>query len=133
MPYDPRKLMPKNGWAIVLADQRETQLASGLHLPVHETGAEKVTELPGRLIVLGGGLYNDALRQQGLKEGVRVLYRGFLRWANPIDAGETWPDGSEKQYFMIDCHDLLGILSEEAKVGIFSGRPAVPHVQGATG
>lgn len=126
--YNPKTTLPKNGWALVLAEQRQETLISGIILP-NETGAEKVTEFPGEVIRLGGGDFNDALRRQGLVEGARILYRGYLKWANPLETGERWPDNLEKQYFFIDCKDIMGILEKDARVGIFSGRPSVPHIQ----
>lgn len=126
--YDPKKVRPKDGWALLLEEQREEKLASGIVLPI-ETGAEKVTELAGTLIRLGGGDYCDALRKQGLEPGVRVLYRGFLKYANPLPTDEAWSDGKAKRFFFVDCKDILGIVGEGVKVGVFSGRPTVPHIQ----
>ena len=126
--FDPKKVKPKDGWALLLADERSGVLSSGLIVPI-ETGVEKVTELAGELVRLGDGIYNANLREVGLVEGVRVLFRGYLKFANPLPTDEKWPSGSAKQYFFIDCKDIMGIVAPGVSVGVFSGRPTVPHVQ----
>jgi co-chaperonin GroES (HSP10) len=127
--YDPKKVLPgRDGWALVLADKREEVTTGGIIL-AKETGAEKVTEFAGEIIRLGDGIVSTRYRKQGLEEGCRIAYRGFLKYANPLPTEETWPGGSLKEFFFIDCADILGIVAPGVKVGVFSGRPSVPHIQ----
>jgi co-chaperonin GroES (HSP10) len=121
--FDPTKVRPRDGWVVVLADQRRTKLDSGLLLPI-ETGVEKVTEGAGLLIRVGQGRKNHTL---GLEAGQRVVYRGYLKYANPIPTEETWSDGEAKQYFVMSVDDLIGVMAPGVEVGVFSGRPQVPE------
>jgi co-chaperonin GroES (HSP10) len=121
---DPRKLRPRDGWVVVLADARKQVLASGIVLPNHEVGAEKMCEGAGELIRCGVGPKNSKM---GLENGQRVAFRGFLKYANPIPHEEKWEDGQDKQYFVMSSEDLLAIIPPGMEVGIFSGRPQVPE------
>ena len=122
--FNPHNIQPRAGWCIVLADPRKTKLDSGIFLPTAETGAEKVTEGAGVLIKVGGGEKNQAL---GLEEGQRVVFRGFLKHANPIPNDDKWENGDSKQYFLMSVEDLIAILPKDMEVGVFSGRPSVPE------
>jgi co-chaperonin GroES (HSP10) len=122
--YNPATIRPKKDFVTVLAEPREVRLDSGIFLPQQETGAEKVTEGAGRVMRVGPGKKAEAV---DLKEGDRVLYRGFLKYANPIETDETWPDGTPKQYFLMAVDDILSVIPDEVKVGIYSGRPQVPE------
>jgi len=121
---DPTKVRPRDGWLIVLDEPRPEKTSGGIILPGHETGAEKLSQGAGTIIRLGPGEKN---RRIGLEEGMRVLYRGFLKWANPLETDEKWPTGQTKQYFVMSHEDLLAILDPNADVSIFSGRPQVPE------
>ena len=94
---DPTKVRPRDGWLIVLDEPRPEKTSGGIILPGHETGAEKLSQGAGTIIRLGPGEKN---RRIGLEEGMRVLYRGFLKWANPLETDEKWPTGQTKQYFV---------------------------------
>lgn len=121
--YNPNNIRPRDGWVVVLADPRKDKLESGVILAPNETGAEKVCEGSGRLIRVGQGNKNTLL---GLEAGQRVLYRGFLKYANPIETEEKWEeDGPKKQYFLMSSEDVMGVLPEDLGVGVFSGRPQV--------
>ena len=121
---DPRKVRPRDGWLLVLDEPRQERTAGGLFLPGHETGAEKVSQGAGTIIRVGPG---EKCRKLGLEEGQRVLYRGFLKWANPIETEEKWESGQRKQYFIMSRDDILGIVAPDTDVSIFGGRPAVPE------
>lgn len=123
--YSPVNVRPRDGWVVVLAEKREKKLQSGIYLPNHETGVEKVCEGAGVLVRIGGGEKNKLL---DVKVGQRVLYRGFLRWANPIETEEKWDDGENKQYFIMNVDDVFAIIEGNTQVGIFSGRPMVPEM-----
>lgn len=120
---DPTKIRPRDGWAVVLADARQEKKGM-IYLPSAETGVEKVTEGAGLLIRLGPGEKNHRL---GLEAGQRILYRGFLKHANPIETDEKWPNGESKVYFIMSSDDIMGIIAPGVEVGVFSGRPEVPH------
>jgi co-chaperonin GroES (HSP10) len=120
--YDPTKIVPRRDWVLILADPRKEVLASGLILPV-ETGVEKVTEGTGRILRVGPGVKNDRLN---LCVGDRVIYRSYLKYANPITCRLQWEDGRTKEHFLICSDDLFAVIPEEMEVGVFSGRPQNP-------
>lgn len=122
--FDPQSIRPKREWVIVLADKRRERTGGGIFLPGHETGIEKVTEGAGEIIALGSGLKAEKLN---LSVGQRVVYRDFLKHANPIPNNEKWEDGSEKRYFLMAIDDLISVISPGVDVGVFSGRPMVPE------
>jgi len=121
MTYDATKIRVRDGWVVILHDERQVVLDSGIFLPGSETGAEKVTEGAGTLIRLGEGKKNTALE---LHVGDRVFYRSYLRVANAIANDETWPSGAPKEYFIMNVDDLMGVMPPGTKVGVFS-RPAM--------
>lgn len=124
--YDPRKIRPKDGWVVVLADERKEKSAGGIILTDELTAVERVEEGAALLIRVGPGEKNHRL---GLEAGLRVVYRGFLKYAHPIENDEKWPSGKGKHYFIMNSDDILGILAPGVEVGVFSGRPEVPERQ----
>jgi len=117
-------IRPRRDWALVLADVRKVELASGIILPV-ETGAEKVTERAGSVIRLGPG---DKAPAMGLKEGDRIVFRGFIKYHMPIESDEVWADGSKKEFFLMDIADIMAV-TEGVEVGVFSNRPSQSAVE----
>jgi co-chaperonin GroES (HSP10) len=123
--YKPSQIRPNRDWVLVLDDERREVLASGLIL-AEVTGAEKVTEGTGTLIRVGPGDMNGGL---GIEPQMRVVYRSYLKYANPIDSEERWPSGSRKRYFLMSCKDLMGVVAPGVEVGVYSGRPQVPEAK----
>lgn len=126
---DPRTVRPRDGWCVVLADQRKQKLDSGILLPLNETGVEKVTEGSGIIIRCGPGEKNPKM---GLEAGQKIVYRSFLRWANRVDCDEEWPNGELKHYFIMSSLDIIALVPPEVEVGIFSGRPQIPEMKETT-
>lgn len=123
MDYDPKKIRPNRDWVLVLDDERREVLSSGIVL-AEVTGVEKVTEGTGTIIRIGLGDMNLAL---GIEPQMRVVYRSYLKYANPVDTDEKWPSGTNKRYFLMSCKDLMGVVAPGVEVGVFSGRPQVPE------
>ncbi len=124
--YTPKQVRPLRDMVLLLAEQRKNVLASGLFLPAKETGIEKVTELAGSVVRVGD---SDFIKNMRLEAGQRVLFRGFLKHAIPLETDEVWEDGSPKAYFFIDAKDIMGVVSDDAHIGVFSGRPSNPHIE----
>lgn len=124
------KLRPKRDWLVVLADKRRTTTSGGIFLPGYETGVEKVTEGSGTVIrTSNSGDKIKVLKEQGLVDGAKIVYRDFVKHANPIvdiDTEDKWSDGTRKHYFLMSVDDVLGVLAKGTEVGVFSGRPMVP-------
>jgi co-chaperonin GroES (HSP10) len=122
MAYDPLKIRPVRNFCLVLADPRKEVLESGIILAV-ETGVEKVTEGTGRILRVGTG---EKIPQIGLENGQRVVFRSYLKYANPVTCRLQWPDGRTKEHFLIACDDIIAIIPEDMQVGVFSGHPQNP-------
>ena len=114
--YDPNKIRVRDGWLLVLMDERKEQLASGIYLPT-ETGAEKVTEGMATVIRVGAGEKNKTL---GLEYGQRIALRSYLKHANPIPTAQVWDSGARKEFFILNVDDVMGILARDVNVGVFS-------------
>ena len=123
---DSLKLLPRRGWVLGLSDARKTKLESGIFLPGAETKAERVTELAGLVIRLGPHDHPDKL---GVQAGDRIVYRGFMKHHVPIETGELWPDGSTKEFFLMDVKDVLAVVPDGVEVGIYSSRPSQSAVE----
>ena len=119
---DISKVRPRRDWLLVLADQRRDKTASGLLLPGHETGVEKVTEGAGLVLSVGPGEKNRGL---GLEKGVRIIFRSFIKHANRLPVEESWDTGEQKIYFLMSSDDAIGVMAPGVDVGVFSGRPEV--------
>jgi co-chaperonin GroES (HSP10) len=122
--FDPLKIRVRDSWAVVLMDERQDTLASGIYLPT-VTAAEKVTEGAGMLVRVGEGKKN---RELGLEPGMRICLRSYLKYANAIPNEETWPSGQGKEYFILNVDDILAIVPEGVQVGVYS-RPAMGAVE----
>lgn len=115
--YDPKKIRVRKDWALVLDDDRKMILASGIILPGHETGMEKVTEWKGTLVAVGEG-YKTKVGK--LAPGVTVVYRAFLKHANRVPTDEFWESGAEKHYFIMSIDDIIGVVAPGVDVGVYS-------------
>lgn len=122
--FDPLKIRVRDSWAVVLMDERQETLASGIYLPT-VTAAEKVTEGAGVLVRLGVGEKNSLL---GLEPGMRICLRSYLKYANAIPNEETWPSGQPKEYFILNVDDILAVVPDGVQVGVYS-RPAMGAVE----
>jgi co-chaperonin GroES (HSP10) len=124
---NPRGVRPRRDWVLVLQDPRKVVLDSGLVLPGEETGAEKVTESSGTVARLGPS--EHLVSAIDLVEGTRIVYRGFMKHHMPIpDHGETWEDGSKKEYFLMAVEDVIAVIGKDTSVGVFS-RPSQKAVE----
>jgi co-chaperonin GroES (HSP10) len=119
MAFDPRNLRPLRDWAILLEEPRKKVLASGLILTDKLTMAENVSEYGAEVIAIGA---SKKFAQLDLMPGKRVLYRGFLKYAHPLDTEERWPDGDTKKFFLIKIDDIAFILGKDVQVGVYSSR-----------
>jgi Chaperonin 10 Kd subunit len=122
------RVRPRRDWVLILNEPRKTFLQkSNLFLPGEETGVEKVTESAGHIIRFGPS--DHLVRELGLKEGDRVVYRSFLKHHMPVPSEETWQhDGSKKEFFLMDIADIMAVVPEEADIGVFS-RPSQSAVE----
>jgi co-chaperonin GroES (HSP10) len=116
--YVLESIIPKRDWALVVCDPRP-ETVGGLFLPQEELGVEKVMERSGKVLRLGPG---DKWEKLDLKEGDRIIFRGFIKHASPIES----EDGREA--FLMDLDDIIAVADEDVTVGAFS-RPAMSAVE----
>lgn len=119
MAFNPRHFRPTRDWAVLLEEQRKTVLDSGIILTDKLAHVENVHECAGEVIAVGRHEKFDRL---GIKPGSRVVYRGFLKYAHPLESEERWPDGTEKKFFLIKVDDIQFTASKDVSVGAFSAR-----------
>lgn len=124
MPFNPRKLRPHHDWAVLLEEQRKTKLASGIILTDQLAHIENVHECAGEVISIG---QSPKFARIGVKAGSRVGYRGFLKYAHPLETDEKWPDGTTKKFFLIKLDDICFTLGKNVDVGAFSARSPISN------
>jgi co-chaperonin GroES (HSP10) len=117
---DPHKVHPIGEWAVVLAEPRKKVVGGGLILTDELTNMERVEGGAGTVINVGT---SEKFKTLDLVQGSRVLYRGFLKYANPIETDEKWSDGEKKHYFLIKLADIISVLGPEVDVGAYSTSP----------
>jgi co-chaperonin GroES (HSP10) len=116
-PLDPRAIVPKRDWIMVLNDPRKKELSGGIILPEELTGIERVTEGSGEVVSIGPGKKNAAL---GIQVGDRAVYRSYIKYVNAFESDEFWPDGQMKRFSLISVEDVMGICPPGVSVGVFS-------------
>lgn len=109
-------IIPRREWILALSERRKDTVGS--IVIASETGIEKVRELAASILKFGPGIKAGKL---GLEVGTRFIFRGFLKYANPIEHDEKWEDGSAKEYFLMAIDDILAVVPAELSVGPFSG------------
>ena len=98
---------------LVYTDDREETVAGGLlYLPTAETTPEKLSQGTGSLVRLGNG---KKIKSLGLKAGDRIAYRGYLKYANPVE-----DDDKSKKFMIISVDDIIGVIADNTSVGVFS-------------
>ena len=115
-----RTVKPIKEWALVLAEPRKPVTSGGIILTGELTAPERVEGGAGRLIYIGT---DEKFRTVDLSQGTRILYRGFLKYANPVDSEETWPDGQKKHFFLMKLDDIIAEIGDDVEVGAFSTSP----------
>jgi co-chaperonin GroES (HSP10) len=117
--YDPSKIRPRRDFCLVKTPPRAEKVGS-LFLPGQELGMERVTEREGTVTAIGPG---EKAATIGLNVGDRIVYRGFLKVANPV------PTDEKEEYFLMAIDDVLIIIPSDSniEIGCFSGRPEVPE------
>jgi co-chaperonin GroES (HSP10) len=119
MPFNPRSLRPIGEWAVLVEEPRKKVLSSGLILTDKLTMVENVSEMGAEVVSIGT---SKKFAMLDLMPGRRVLYRGFLKYAHPLETEERWENGDTKKFFLIKIDDIAMLLGKDVDVGCFSSR-----------
>jgi hypothetical protein len=123
---NPLKVKPRNDWCLILEDPTSDTIgSSGLIVRVGDYKEEKLAEGVGTIVRLGNTKRTDAM---GLREGLRVAYRGYLKHANSLETEEVWHGTTKKKYFLMSCEDIVGEVDSGTGIGVF-GRPSTHAIE----
>lgn len=103
---------PIDQWLLVKADPRVKKTAGGIFLPEQLVGIERVMEGSGRVLKMGSRVAEYHGDQ--LKEGDRIMFRGFLK-----DAFHEFEEEDGCRIFLLHAKDALAVLDEDVDVGHF--------------
>jgi co-chaperonin GroES (HSP10) len=115
------KLTPQPGW-VLCKNIPPVQEQGKLIVPVNQdqTVSEGVAEIeavsPLHRVVQKTIHSPETFPQNELKKGDRILYRGFLRFANQV--GELF-GGSPRDYFFLQMGDVLAVVEGEGNIGFY--------------
>lgn len=124
--YQAARIRPYGNWVVVRVDDRREKIGH-IHLPGELTGIESIGSRTGHVVSVGPGRregrnlgnldtevdLKGVLREM-LKPGDRVVFRDYIRDANPIDVED---DG---EFAFIHCMDLVGVVGEDVEIGEWS-------------
>lgn len=105
------KLTPMPGWALCMAAPHSAQTASGLFIASEidtNVQSEGVAEIVA--IVPKDGMPLDT------KPGDKVIYRGFLRFANQV--GHYLGSKRDCEFFLLNVDDILAVVEKSCTIGI---------------
>ena len=120
MTADPTKARVMGNWILCRGMTPKTMTKSGLHMP-KDFDRDVVTEGVAEVIGVGPGEFNKKTgiyTDHGIEVGERVVYRGFLRYAEQV--GDLFGGERASEYFFINAKDLLCTVSgTDGTVGFY--------------
>jgi len=112
----PEQIKPQNNWVLCSPLRPREKTQKGLWIPKDrdenvrgEGVAEVIAVGPGK--ELPSGKFADT----GLTPGDKILYRGFLRFAEQF--GDKLGEGRGTDYFFLDAGDALAIVEGPGTIG----------------
>ncbi len=111
------KYKPLRSWVVIEAETRPGTIG-GIFLPDTILKAEIVQEGAARVIRLLSEFWpkdpnaKNPVSEIPFKEGDRIMFRGFLKDIHTFEEGGHF-------YSIIHFEDILAVLPEETKVGIY--------------
>lgn len=112
MQRDWRQFTPIDSWLLVKADPRVKKTAGGILLPDQIVSVERVMEGSGKVLRMGPRVKEEF--GDDLKEGDRIMFRGFLK-----DAFHEFEEEDGCRIFLLKAADALAVLDAETDVGAF--------------
>ncbi len=111
---EPKTVKPHGAWVLAEADPRAKVTRGGIILAEGITGIEKVSVEMATVLGVGGWVAKELGIE--LKVGERFCFRGFLKDATIYDFEKSEAGGV---VFLIHARDLLAIVDDDTKVGVF--------------
>lgn len=119
-----KDIKPYGNWVLIRVDDRKVQIGM-IHLPSEMTGIEAIGSRTGHVVAVGPGRLEHRSSgdkpkidlfglQEMLLPGARVVFRDYIRDANPVDVED---DG---EYALLHVMDLYGTCGEEVEIGEWS-------------
>jgi co-chaperonin GroES (HSP10) len=105
------KLIPMPGWALCKAVAHATQTTAGIIIP-GDIDKNVTSEGVAEVVRVGDPHVGPA----GVEPGDKVIYRGFLRFANQV--GNIHGSTRDCEFFLINLRDILAVVEGSGTVGI---------------
>lgn len=105
------KLTPMPGWALCMAAPHSAQTASGLFI-ASEIDTNVKSEGVAEII---SARPRDGI-PMGVSPGDKVIYRGFLRFANQV--GHILGSQRDCEFFLLNLDDILAVVEKPCTIGI---------------
>jgi len=103
--------------AVIMVDKRAGMVGS-IHLPT-DVMEERVSCVSGEIIAVGNG---EKIKHMDLTPGVRIVFRGYIKFAYPLPTEERWEDGTLKEFFLANVDDLALVISKDTDITIHAVR-----------
>jgi hypothetical protein len=104
-------LIPMPGWALCRTLPHRETLASGLVLP-KDIDKDVTSEGVAEVLRVTAPHVGPA----GVGVGDKIVYRGFLRFANPV--GAILGSHRDCEYFLLNLRDALAVVEGPGTIGL---------------
>jgi co-chaperonin GroES (HSP10) len=105
------KIIPMPGWALCKAVPHALENSSGIIIP-GDIDKNVTSEGVAEVVSVGAPHVGPA----GVEVGDKVIYRGFLRFANPM--GNKHGSQRDCEFFLLNLRDILAVVEGSGTVGI---------------
>ena len=116
---DLTKVRPLHNWIFCRPVSPKTETESGLIMP-KDFDKDVVTEGVAEVIHVGPGKVHEEtglVVDHGIRPGDKVLYRGFLRYAQQL--GDMFGCNKSSDVFAISADDLLAVVEGSGTLGYY--------------
>lgn len=104
-------LIPMPGWALCKTAPHSTTAISGIYLP---TDIDKNVKSEGVAEIVA--FTAPHVGPSGVEVGDKVIYRGFLRFANQV--GHLLGSDRDCEFFLLNLKDVLAVVEGSGVIGI---------------
>ena len=104
-------LTPMPGWALCKTVPHSTTTIAGLYIPT-DVDKDVKTEGVAEVVAVTAPRAGPA----GVEVGDRIVYRGFLRFANQV--GHLMGSDRDCEFFLLNVKDVLAVVEGSGTIGI---------------